>query len=127
MFAYKLLLSTLDALYIDTSLVSWFHLYLLLRQTKNGIAYNLQLHLATFQASLDSNPGDARGNGYWVDLIIFFLDFSAPNLTLLSKFPIPERELESILVSPLLTSPRKSCFSTSTSHVLSDLVKCCLL
>lgn len=90
MFAYKLLLSTLDALYIDTSLVSWFHLYLLLRQTKNGIAYNLQLHLATFQANLDSNPGDARGNGYWVDLFFFFLAFSAPKLTLLSKFPIPE-------------------------------------
>lgn len=77
MFAYKLLLSTFDALYIDTSLVSWFHLYLLLRQTKNGIAYKLQLHLATFQANLDSNPGDAQGNGYWMDLIFFFFSWTS--------------------------------------------------
>lgn len=34
MFAYKLLLSTFDAIYIDTSVVSWFHLHFLLRQTK---------------------------------------------------------------------------------------------
>lgn len=58
MFAYKLLLSTFDAIYIDTSVVSWFHLHFLLRQTKNGIAYNLQLHPAAFLANLDSNPRD---------------------------------------------------------------------
>lgn len=34
MFAYKLLLSTFYTLHIDTSVVSWFHLYFLLRQTK---------------------------------------------------------------------------------------------
>lgn len=53
MFAYKLLLRT-----FDTSVVSWFHLYLLLRQAKNGISYNLHLHLAAFQVNMDSNPGD---------------------------------------------------------------------
>lgn len=34
MFAYKLLLSTFYTLHIDTPVVSWFHLYYLLRQTK---------------------------------------------------------------------------------------------
>lgn len=34
MFAYKLLLSTFYTLHIGTSVVSWFHLYFLLRQTK---------------------------------------------------------------------------------------------
>lgn len=76
MFAYKLLLSIFDA-----SVVSWFHLYLLLRQTKNGISYNLQLHLAPLQANMDSNPGDTWGNRYWMDLILLiFFFFCCPGL-----------------------------------------------
>lgn len=102
---------------------------------KNGIFCNLQLYLAVFQANMDSNPGDASGNRYWMDLIFLIflflfhfliLDFSVPVIV----FQIPQSwksYLKLIFVSPLLTSPRQSCFSTPTSHILSDLVKCCLL
>lgn len=80
MFAYKLLLSTFYTLYIDTSVVSWFHLHFLLRQIKNGISNNLQLHLVAFHANMDSNPRDVWRNGYWMDLTFFFFFFFCPGL-----------------------------------------------
>lgn len=109
------------------------------KTNKNGIPCNLQMHLAVFQANMDSNPGYTSGNRYWMDLIflisLFFLfffslflilDFSVP--VIVFQIPHPwKSDLKLMLVSPLLTSPRQSCFSTPTSHVLSDLVKCCLL
>lgn len=102
------------------------------KTNKNRKSCNLQLYLA----NMDSNLGDASGNRYWMDLIclifFFFLLFFFKFGLLSPCYCFPnsnpwKSNLKLILVSPLLTSPRQSCFSTPTSHVLSDLVKCCLL
>lgn len=60
------------------------------KTNKNGITCNLQLYFAVFQANMDSNPGDAWGNGYWMDwifLIFLFFPFSFFNSGLLNFLP----------------------------------------